>query len=172
MPKPGPRRSRPSATGSEGARRRVRSDSRTSPSAPTPNTIVSAPSAAASGEAPAGHAHQPRAGGGSVAFMPPRRPVPRPRRRRRAGRSGRRARRAPAGARSGARSARPAAAAPRRPRPPRSSGSRSAVGSSRITSGASRRNARASPMRRRSPGDSGRAPSPTTVVVAGRQRRG
>ena len=39
-------------------------------------------------------------------------------------------------------------------------GSRSAVGSSRTTSDGSPRNARARPIRRRSPGDSGRPPSP------------
>ena len=45
----------------------------------------------------------------------------------------------------------------------RSAGSRSAVGSSRTTSGASRRNARASASLRLSPAESDRPPSPTTV---------
>ena len=49
------------------------------------------------------------------------------------------------------------------------SGSRSAVGSSSTTSGASRRNARASASRRRWPAESGRPPSPTIGRVALRQ---
>ena len=44
------------------------------------------------------------------------------------------------------------------------------MGSSRTTSGASRTKARASAIRRRSPAESGRPPSPTTRLVALRQR--
>ena len=86
--------------------------------------------------------------------------------RRRAGRPGRRGARARVGARS-ASTVRPARSRRRAaetiatlPGP----GRRSARRGSR--SGASRRNARARPIRRRSPGESGRAPSPTSVVVA------
>ena len=53
----------------------------------------------------------------------------------------------------------------------RSSGSRFAVGSSRTTNGASRRNARASAIRWVCPAESGRPPSPTKRLVAVRQRR-
>ena len=87
------------------------------------------------------------------------RPEPRPRRSalRERGRPGRPERRARSGVRSGARCGRRGAARPRRRRARRSPGRGCAVGSSRITSGASRRNARARAIRWGSPAESGAA---------------
>ena len=164
------RRSPPSATGSLDARPRARSDSRPSPSArrrtrPSARRARRAPTRRRRGERDTSL----RTAAASAAHAADPRPRPAPRRRRRGGPRGRRAGRARGGARSPASSGRAAAAAPPRTTIATLGGSRSAVGSSRITSGASRRNARARPIRRRSPGDSGRAAVADQRVVAVRQ---